>query len=132
MSLQRHDLHDELVALIAAGRELPAEHDRVLADVFLDHARNRLNPQPAAARLLDLLQDARVLGAALCLALASFLFGSWFAAHAAPLNRAPQTSGFWFGWHDGDNDHSRGLPEGQGHDSWPFLWAPANPSQAGN
>ena len=50
MALVHHELRDDLVAVIAAGRELSPDHDYALADVFLRAARQRLGaqaPQPA-------------------------------------------------------------------------------------
>jgi hypothetical protein len=42
MALDPEHLRDELVMMIAAGRELSPEHDYALADVFLDNARESI------------------------------------------------------------------------------------------
>jgi len=52
MPVQRAELRDELAVLIAAGRELSPDHDRVLADVFIDRIADRIGPAPRARRRL--------------------------------------------------------------------------------
>jgi hypothetical protein len=47
MALDREQLRDELVMMIAAGRELSPEHDYALADVFLDNARETIRQAAA-------------------------------------------------------------------------------------
>lgn len=42
MALDRHKLRNDLVTVIAAGRELSPEHDYALADTFLRHAHESL------------------------------------------------------------------------------------------
>lgn len=123
MSLERHDLHDELVALIAAGRELPPEHDRALADIFLDHAQYRAPAQPAPPSLLTALQDWRVVAGALLLALSAFLFGTGFGQAAG----GPYGDGFGHRWYqDDDGANFQGGPWVQ---NWPpFHQVPAVPS----
>jgi hypothetical protein len=133
MALDRYDLHEELVALIAAGRELPPEHDRALADIFLDHAQYRATQQPAQSSLLAVLQDWRVVAGALLLALTAFLFGTGFG-HAA----GPDGFGDGYvhaGYHDNDGQIFRGgplqnqLPSFHRIPSAPSV--PSNPSSPG-
>jgi len=56
MTTRRSELHDDLRAVIAAGRELSPEDDTLLADVFLDRMghkiESRRNPQPIAVRTM--------------------------------------------------------------------------------
>lgn len=129
MALERHDLHDELVALIAAGRELPPEHDRALADIFLDHAQYRSTPPAVRSSLLTALQDWRVVAGALLLALTSFLFGTGFGHAAGP--DAPYGDGYGHGWyqdHDGVVFHG-----GPWQNDWPpFHQVPSAPSVPSN
>lgn len=127
MALDRHDLHDELVALIAAGRELPPEHDRALADIFLDHAQYRSAQQsaPAPSNLFTALHDWRVVAGALMLALTAFLFGTGFGHAAGPDGQ--YGDGFSHAWFRGDD--GSGFHDGQWQNTWPpFQQAPAVPS----
>jgi hypothetical protein len=125
-------MHDELVALIAAGRELPPEHDGALADIFLNHPRYRAAPPPAQSNLLALLQDWRVVAGALLLALSAFLFGTGFGHAAGPY-------GMYGSYGDGDvsvhpwhyGDDGSGVRGGQWQNDWPpFNQAPNAPSAA--
>jgi hypothetical protein len=118
MSLERLDLHDELVALIAAGRELPPEHDRALADIFLDHAQYRATAQPAPSSLLTALQDWRVVAGALLLALTAFLFGTGFGQAAGP--------GGGFGDGYGHRWYQNGDDDGFQGQQWQQIWGPFN------
>lgn len=73
MALDRWKLRDDLVAVIAAGRELAPENDYALAEIFLQHARESLlqeiaPPSPPVKRG----QIATLVGAG-CLALAALL-----------------------------------------------------------
>ena len=52
MTTQRTELHDDLRALIAAGRELSPEDDAVLADMFLDRL-GRTMEKPRTRHLLS-------------------------------------------------------------------------------
>lgn len=52
MTTQRTELHDDLRALIAAGRELSPEDDAVLADMFLDRL-GRTIEKPRTRHLLS-------------------------------------------------------------------------------
>jgi hypothetical protein len=125
MSLERRDLHEELVAVIAAGRELPPEHDRALADIFLDHAQYRASPQPAPSSLLAVLQDWRVVAGALLLALTAFLFGTGFGHAAGPDGQY----GDGYGHGRYQNDYGPAFQGGQRQNDWPpFHQAPSAPS----
>jgi hypothetical protein len=126
MSLERHDLHDELVALIAAGRELPPEHDQALADIFLDHAQYRAtSAQPAPSSLLTALQDWRVVAGALLLALTAFLFGTGFGQAAGP--DGGFGDGYGHRWYQ--DDDGAGFQGGQWQQNWPpFQQVPSAPS----
>jgi hypothetical protein len=44
----RDDLHDELMAMLAAGREMPPADDEHLVDTFLDRLDGELRPQRVA------------------------------------------------------------------------------------
>lgn len=65
MSTRRSELHDDLRAVIAAGRELSPEDDALLADVFLDRMGHKIesnrNPQPLAIRTMRRWAGAAVL-----------------------------------------------------------------------
>ncbi len=74
MGEPRTDLHDDLRALIAAGRELSPEHDTVLADMFLDRL-NRTTVKPTSGRSLSPRAVRHRVGAAL-LALALLTGGA--------------------------------------------------------
>lgn len=129
MALERRELHDELVALIAAGRELPPEHDRALADIFLSHAQFRSAPPPPQSSLLKALQDWRVVAGALLLALAAFLFGTGFGHAAGPNNDQLNV----FPVHYGDGDDDGGFHDGPWQHKWPpFNQAPSQPSDPSN
>jgi hypothetical protein len=87
MSLVRHELRDELVTIIAAGRELPPDHDHILADIFLKNARALIDPQPQPATPTTW-EKARNLVAAGVIGLAGIMFGA-------------------LAFHSGDGDHGR-------------------------
>jgi hypothetical protein len=120
MSLERRDLHDELVALIAAGRELPPEHDRALADIFLDHAQYRATAQPAPSSLLTALQDWRVVAGALLLALSAFLFGTGFGQAAG--------GPYWDGY--GHRSYQNEYGHGFHGEPWQHDWRNTRPGPA--
>ena len=128
MALDRRDLHDELVALIAAGRELPPEHDRALADIFLDHAQYRSAQQPARSSVLAALQDWRVVAGALLLALTAFLFGTGFGHAAGP--DGPYGDNAVRVFYHGDDGFNMGGDRGDNFP--PFQQAPAAPSAPSN
>jgi hypothetical protein len=69
MRVARTELHDDLKALIAAGRELSPEDDSVLADIFLDRLdRTSKKPRPGwplSARTIRRCAGAAVLTLAL-------------------------------------------------------------------
>lgn len=124
MALERRDLHDELVALIAAGRELPPEHDGALADIFLNHPHYRAAPQPAPTGLMAALQDWRVVAGALLLALTAFLFGTGFGHAAGPYGDGGR---FVHAYYHDDGDS--GIQGGQWQNNWPpFNQVPNAPS----
>ena len=125
MALERRDLHDELVALLATARELPPEHDGALADIFLNHPHNRPAPQPAPSGLMAALQDWRVVAGALLLALTAFLFGTGFGHAAGPYGDG---DGFVVHtWYHGDGDFK--VQGGQWQNDWPpFNQVPNPPS----
>jgi hypothetical protein len=81
MALERQNLRDELVAMIAAGRELSPEHDRELADVYLDHVHRHYTPRQERPRWFEDPERLRTLLAAAVIALAALLFSFFvFAA----------------------------------------------------
>ena len=86
MALDRSTLRDDLVSVIAAGRELGQEHDYALADVFLNHAHDALlrevTPPPTPVKAGPI----------------AALVGAGFLALAALLS--PYF--MWHGYHDGD------------------------------
>lgn len=85
MSVEPRAVREDLVAVIAAGRELSPDHDYVLADVFLDRLRRDiLAPAPAQSRWYDDPARLRTLLAAACLALAAMLipFFGMYMGHA--------------------------------------------------
>jgi hypothetical protein len=63
MTLQRTELHDDLRALIAAGRELSPEDDALLADMFLERL-DRTIEKPRSRQLLSARTVRRNIGAA--------------------------------------------------------------------
>jgi hypothetical protein len=139
VALERRDLHDELVALIAAGRELPPEHDGALADIFLNHPHYRTASQPAPSGLMAALQDWRVVAGALLLALTAFLFGTGFGHAAGPYGSYGDGDGFSHAWYH--NDGGSVDQGGQWQNDWPPFnqvpnapsapSAPSNPSNPG-
>jgi hypothetical protein len=137
MALERQDLHNELVALIAAGRELPPEHDSALADIFLNHPRYQATPQPAQSSLMAVLQDWRVVAGALLLALTAFLFGTGFGHAAGPYGGYGDRDGFSHAWYHGDDGSD--MQGGQWQNDWPPFnrvpnvpAAPSAPSSPSN
>lgn len=84
MSLERQQLREELVAIIAAGRELSPDHDHFLADIYLSraHPHHPTPPQSPVARWLGDPRLLRTLLAAACLALAVLAL-SLLAFHGA-------------------------------------------------
>src|SRR5690242_8590526 len=91
MPVQRTDLQDELTALIAAGRELSPDHDRELAEVFIDRMMSRQAP-PSRTRHVPTIwaKPGRLLGAAI-LALACLGVGSLLAVdHTGSANMVQQ------------------------------------------
>jgi hypothetical protein len=74
MALERQNLRDELVAMIAAGRELSPEHDHALADVYLDHVHRYYGPSPKPTRWFEDPDRLRALLAAAGIVLAALLF----------------------------------------------------------
>jgi hypothetical protein len=70
MPIRRTDLRDELTALIAAGRELPPDHDRVLAEVFLDRLASSMAPPSRTRHALAVIGKPRHLLGAVILGLA--------------------------------------------------------------
>ena len=123
MSIERSELREDLVAVIAAGRELSPQHDYVLADVFLDRIRRDAVPQQRTLGWLDDPHRLRTLLAAACLALAVLLvplMGA-FASHGGAATTGPvpvQRSfdpdgpfaqpGPW--WHDDDQGDGAQFP----------------------
>src|SRR5579859_6242553 len=69
MGEPRSALHDDLRALIAAGRELSPEHDAVLADMFLDRLHRTAVTPPTGHSLSPRVVRNRVGAALLALAL---------------------------------------------------------------
>lgn len=114
MALERQRLRDDLVSVIAAGRELSPEHDYALADVFLATAFREPESEGGKTRIFD---DPRIIAAvaALCLSLAALIFalrpGHAHHDRAYYLNRPVYVGGHFF--HDRD---------GWGPDQW---WTPA-------
>jgi hypothetical protein len=80
MALERQDLREELVAVIAAGRELSPAHDYALADVFLDHVRRHGTSQERKPRWLDDPERLRTLLTGAGVALAALLFSFFVLA----------------------------------------------------
>ncbi|MBV9281099.1 MAG: hypothetical protein JOZ41_13540 [Chloroflexi bacterium] len=74
LSLERHELRKELMAVIGAGRELSPDHDAALADVFLDYMHRRYALQPARPQPGNSLRRLGPYIAAACLALAALTF----------------------------------------------------------
>lgn len=88
MSLVRQQLREELVAIIAAGRELSPEHDYLLADIYLSRTRAVPRPRSSIAQWLDHPRVLRTLLAVACLALAALAF-SLLAFHGDRAGAAP-------------------------------------------
>jgi hypothetical protein len=82
MALERQDMRDELVAVIAAGRELSPEHDYHLADVYLDHIHRYFGRQRKPLRWFEDPKRLRTLLAAAGIALAALLFSFFLLAAA--------------------------------------------------
>jgi hypothetical protein len=110
---QRDELRNELVAIIAAGRELSPEHDYVLADIYLDLTKHRQSTEPWYDRLINGPNGAKALIGVACLGFALLAF-SMLAFGAR---------------HDRDGyDHARSFPAvprplitgGYFPRSWPF------------
>ncbi len=127
MSLDRNHLREELAAIIAASRELPPDHDRALADIFLERAQLGIQqPAPVAARPQH---DWPLLAGALLLAMTAFLFGTVFGrigSHGPPYGYR----GYFDGMH-----HQGGYFYNQGQSLPntvfpPFQQAPQSPSQS--
>ena len=70
MANQRTELRDELLVLIATGRELTPDHDHALADVFVDHVAKRMSASPPAPQGLSIWGKSQRLLAAAFLGLA--------------------------------------------------------------
>jgi hypothetical protein len=83
MPLRRTDLQDELAALIAAGRELPPDHDEVLAEVFLDRLAGSMAPPSHTRRALAVIGKPRHLLGAVILGLAVLGVASVQSVHRA-------------------------------------------------
>ena len=124
MALEHRDLRDELVALIAAGRELPPEHDGALADIFLNHPHYQATPPPAQSGLMAALQDWRVVAGALLLGLTAFLFGTGFGHAAGPYGGYGDEDGFGHAWYHNDGSDIQG---GQQQYDWPPFNQIPNP-----
>ena len=79
MSLDRQTLREELVAIIAAGRELSPDHDHELADMYVDmlHQRRFIQSPKPRPGFLDDPQSVRTLltglGATLAALVLAFL-----------------------------------------------------------
>src|SRR5919202_4487334 len=82
MEPQQRDLRDELVAIIAAGRELPPENDYVLADIALA-AMGRRGSVPITPRPTAWYDDLGRLAAPLGATLAALILGSMLLFHGA-------------------------------------------------
>jgi hypothetical protein len=89
MPVRETELRDELVALIAAGRELSPDHDRALVEVFVDRMASRAAPPSRRRQVLAAVgRPQRILGA-LVLALAGLL-GMTSVLGSHPADRAVQ------------------------------------------
>jgi hypothetical protein len=83
MPIRHTDLQDELAALIAAGRELPPDHDRVLAEVFLDRLAASVAPPSRTRQALAVIGKPRHLLGAVILGLAVLGVASVQSVHRA-------------------------------------------------
>lgn len=113
---QRDDLRNELVAIIAAGRELSPEHDYMLADIYLDLTKHRQATQPWHERILDGSGGMRALVGIACLAFALLAF-SMLAFGARP-------DGDRFGPARFDQGGPSHVVPNQGTGSWPLYIEP--------
>lgn len=93
MRVQRTELHDDLRAIIAAGRELSPEDDALLADMFLARLDRTLD-KPRSRRSIAPRNVRRGVSAAL-LALALLTGGALVSvhgsSHTANSNAVPQS-----------------------------------------
>jgi hypothetical protein len=83
MRTRRSELRDELTAMIAAGRELSPDHDRVLAEVFIDRVEGRIAPQSRASHTVTVWSKPRRLLGVIVVGLACLGTGSVLTIHHA-------------------------------------------------
>jgi hypothetical protein len=81
MPVHRTELLDDLTALIAAGRELSPDHDRALAEVFIERLTSGLAPPSPTRQSLSVWRQARRLVGIAILALACLVAGSVLTLH---------------------------------------------------
>jgi hypothetical protein len=79
MPVQRTDLLDDLTALIAAGRELSPDHDRALAEVFIERVTSGIAPTSPTRQVFSVWRQSRRLVGTAILALVCLVAGSVLA-----------------------------------------------------
>jgi hypothetical protein len=81
MPVHRTELLDDLTALIAAGRELSPDHDRALAEVFIERLTSGMPPHSPTRQVISIWRQPRRLVGTAILGLACLVAGSLLTLH---------------------------------------------------